>query len=331
MEADHFIFAAANAILYAKNFGLVRRYRRHTRHLPNTAFPRRYSERMLWRKMVDHNPQFVLFSDKLAAKEFMLQRCPELRVPRTLWTGRDADDIPGELLHGDVYVKANHGCNFNHRVRNGCCDRATLRQLAARWLASVYGRENGEWGYHKVQPKLFVEEAVGDVEAGLIEFNVRACNGRAILGSVLGKCKTPSQWAFYLDPEGRPVNKVSDPEGTPVPSLPENFTAMEHYLRAVRFAKQLSAGVDYARFDFMWNGTELFGGEITLYPNAGISDPANSHVNALLLNGWDLLQSHFLKSPQRGWKRIYAAALRRQLEKQPGIIASPETCGINLQ
>jgi hypothetical protein len=76
MERDDFIFAVANAVLCAKNPGLVRHYRRRYRRFPNIANPQLYSERMLWRKTVDHNPQFIVFSDKLATKDFLRQRCP---------------------------------------------------------------------------------------------------------------------------------------------------------------------------------------------------------------------------------------------------------------
>ena len=312
---DDLIFAVTNAVLYAKNMGLVRRYWRIIRRLPNIANPQRYSERMLWRKIVDHNPQFILFSDKLATKDFLKARCPDLPVPRTLWIGRDADAIPDELLRGDVFVKTNHGCNFNHRIRGGQCDRVALREKTGRWLNSVHGRKGGEWAYSKVEPKLFVEESVGDAEAGLIEFNVRACNGKAILGSVMGKCKTPDQWSVYLDPEGAPTAGMSDPEGSPIVPLPEGLAVMEPYRRAVQFAQKLSVGVDYVRVDFMWNGTELFGGEITVYPASGVLDPTNPSANVVIMNGWDLMQSHFLKSQHTGWMRIYADTLSRRLKK----------------
>ena len=210
--SDGFIFAAANAVLYAKNARQVGRYWRKKGRLPNISCPNHYSERMLWRKLVDRNPQFVLFSDKLATKEFIRNRCPDLPLPRTLWVGHDTDAIPDALLQGDVYVKANHGCNFNHRIRNGQYDRAVLRQKTRRWLDSVYGKKAGEWSYAEVEPKLFVEEAVGDAEVDLLEFQVRASNGNAMLGSIMGHAKTPAQWYDYLDPEGNPAPKVDDPE-----------------------------------------------------------------------------------------------------------------------
>ena len=165
MFNDDFIFTVTNAVLYAKNMELVRRYWRTIGRLPNIANPQRYSERMLWRKIIDHNPQFVLFSDKLATKDFLKDRCPDLPVPRTLWIGRDANAIPDELLRGDVFVKANHGCGFNYRIRGGQYDRGNLQKTTKRWLGSVYGRKSGQWAYSKVEPKLFVEESVGDAEA----------------------------------------------------------------------------------------------------------------------------------------------------------------------
>jgi TupA-like ATPgrasp len=309
---ERLIFAAANALLYATNINLIRRYRRTLHRLPNVANPRIYSERMLWRKLVDHNPLFVVFSDKLAAKEFFRSRLPDLPLPRTLWTGDDADHIPDELLRGDVYVKANHGCGFNHRIRGGACDRAALREETRRWLRATYGIKGGEWSYFNVKPKLFVEEAVGDVDGSLLDFKVRAGNGVAILGLVMGHAKTPAEWMVFFDPEGRPAPRMTDPDGGPVESTPEAQAAVGPYLRAVELARRLSVGVHFARFDFLWNGRELFGNEITVYPSSGTRDPANSRTQNVLLQGWNLAQSHFLKSKHTGLKGLYANALNRQ-------------------
>jgi len=317
MKLDSAIFAIVNAVLYVRHFGLVVRYARHNRRFPNIANPKTYTERMFWRKAIDHNPQFITFSDKLATKAYLRERCPDLAIPQTLWEGGDSDEIPDALLHGDVLVKANHGCQYNYRVRTRPCDRGALRHLTQKWLRRVYGRRLGEWGYHKVKPVLYVEEAIGDAERDLIEFNIRAGSGKPILGSVMGKCKQADQWAFYLDAAGDPVTGMSDPEGSPPQPLPPGFSALEPYRQAVKFTEKLSMGVDYARFDFMWNGRQLFGGEITLYPAGGMSDPHNTVCHIATLNGWDLLQSHFLRRPQSGWKAVYAAALRRQLKRTP--------------
>jgi hypothetical protein len=216
--------------------------RRLHRRWPNVANPHRYSERMLWRKLIDHDPQFAVFADKLATKEYVERRCPELPQPRTLWVGRSADEIPDDVLRGDVFVKASHGCGFNWRVRDGPCDRAALRRACEEWMATVYGARFGEWAYSQVEPRLFVEEAVGDAAAGLLEFDIRAAHGKAILGSVLGRCKQPDQWLVSLGLNGLPTHGTRDRTGDPIQQLPAGMEVRESYLRAVRFAERVSEG-----------------------------------------------------------------------------------------
>ena len=311
------IFGLTNAWLYLKHFKTVRRFRRGRGFWPNVANPRRYSEWMLWRKLVDRNPQFGVFCDKLAAKEFMKNRCPDLPLAPTLWIGYDVEQIPAGLLKGDVFVKANHGCDYNFCIRDGQFDRAALLAQSRRWLSSIYGVKDAEWGYSQVKPKLFVETSVGDAKKDLLEFQIRISNGRAILGSVMGHSKMPEQWHAYLDPQGKPALGMGDPEGTIPVASARVAPAIAPYLRAVDYAQRLSAGVDYVRFDFLWNGHELYGGEITVYPAGGSSDPANSTTHALMLSSWNFRQTHFLKSRHTGWMGCYARALDRQLPPRP--------------
>lgn len=46
-----------------------------------------------------------MLTDKLAAKAHIRSACPELTLPRTLWSGRDPAEIPLDLLADDVIVK----------------------------------------------------------------------------------------------------------------------------------------------------------------------------------------------------------------------------------
>jgi hypothetical protein len=309
---DHLIIAFGNAALYALHPKSVLDYHHHIGRLPNIAFPKRYSERMLWRKLIDHDPQFVVFSDKLATKDYCRRVCPDLLLPQTLWTGHDTNAIPDELFRGDVFVKTNHGFNFNYPIRGGIVDRVDLKKKTDSWLKSVHGVKTGQWAYAMVEPTLFVEEAVGDAEQDLLDFCIRASNGKAILGSVSGHNKKPNSWIRYLDLDGNPTASASDKGDEPEP-LPEGIEIQPAYRLALQHTAKLSVGVDYARFDFMWNGTSLYGGEITVYPAAGASEIKNRSIHAAIINGWDLQCSHFLRTAHSGVVQIYADALRRLL------------------
>lgn len=273
----------------------------------------RHSERMLWRKLVDRDPRWVRFADKLAAKEYVKERCPDLALPTVLWTGTDANAIPDALLRGDVYVKTNHASGFNIRVRDGDADRQKLKETTDKWLATSYGVRDGEWAYGKVERRLFVEESIGDVDTDMLEFQVRAGDGKCILGSVMGHAKTSRQWVVYLDEDGVPVRQVPGKAKGLRATLPEGLDIRAPYLEAVRHTRSLSKGVDYARFDFLWNGTTLYGGEITMYPGAGIGEITDPAMSAATMSGWRLECSWFLSTRQPWPASLYANALRRRL------------------
>ena len=310
------ILNAINAYFYVRYTEARRDYKRRQHRLPNITNPRSYTERMLWRKLIDHNPLFVVFSDKLATKKYCSSICPDLQSPETLWEGTDANEIPDEALTGDVYVKTNHGYNFNYRIRGGAVDRIELKATTDEWLKHTHGLDSDQWAYSQVAPKLFVERAIGDPYGDLLEINIRCCNGRFFLGSVIGKNKTDDMWAVYLDADGKPCESPDDEAGKPIEKLPDGVDIAAPYQRAFDYALKLSEGVDYARFDFMWNGQELYAGEITVYPSAGRHEIYHPGLNDLMLSLWDLRDTWLLKEKHTGWRAIYAWLLRREVHKR---------------
>jgi hypothetical protein len=314
---DRFIFLAVNVRLYWRHWKLVKRFRKRLGRWPDIAVPGRYAERMLWRKVVDHNPLFPTLVDKLAAKEYVRMRCPEVLVPRTLWEGDDADEIPGELLRSDVWVKANHGCDFNLHVGGGDVpDRGELKAKTDAWLREVFGKVAGEWAYSRVKPRLFVEEAIQPAEAGeLWEFEIRVAKGRFVLGSMVKLNKRPGVFRVFFDEEGRSTlsgNDAADAEPAPPPVGLDYLPA---YREAVRHAAKIGAEIDYARVDFYWDGARVYAGEITIYPASGSTDIFNEEVSRKTLSDWRLSDADFLARPQRWPASVYAGALRRALAR----------------
>jgi hypothetical protein len=286
-------------------------YLRRARRIPDVAFPHRYSERMLWRKLFDRNPLFVTFADKLATKDWIHARCPDLPIPRTLWVGTDPADIPPELIRPGVAVKANHGSTFNLLIRDTVPERSHLIATCRRWLSSDWGRHHGEWHYGKVQRRIFLEELVGG-DGPLFDLQVRAGGGRVGLCSIVLDAKTRQQSVRYMDPEGRIVMAGLDPS-TQIPSSIATPRALQ---RAVIAARRLSVDVDFARFDFLSDGEHLWAGEVTIFPAAGYGD-FQGETFALAMMAWDLRYSWFLREGSAGgsWlQRRYGAALTRALQ-----------------
>lgn len=330
----HLIFNASRrfraAVLARIEEDLQRRYGPYLAHFhavvgyhPSVALPTRYHEKMLWRKIFDHSPQIAIFCDKLAAREFVRRRLPDLELPDVFWIGKQGDDIPDEILNEDVVIKCNHGCDYNFFWHPDTSDGAELRTLTQAWMNSTYGQTNYEWGYTQVPRRLFAERLIrGLSPAGVIDINVRASCGEAIFTSVIIRNKTPQKAAGYFDNEGNPLTFANSPLAPAANStdnyeqLPDDLDCKEIIKKCVAAAKVLSKGVDYARYDFLSDGVRIFGGEITSYPASGLSHasrPGELGPDVVVNDRWDLQRSWFLSTPQRGIKGIYAHFLRQAL------------------
>lgn len=301
------ILAIARLALTLGHPLLVLKFVRKMGYLPNPAAPVRYNERMLWRKIVDRNPLFVTFSDKLATKDHLRDTCPDLPAPKTLWAGNDPEDIPPGLLDGDAMVKTNHGCDMNIVVSCGKPDRAEIVRTTRHCLAQHHGASHGEWAYRSVVPKVFVEELL-PLSGGEIatEIKVQVCGG--IVCHVRAEDKKALR------------SRLFDPQGNPLPGrdldYPREDQALEvtprlvDYIRqAAALAPRIAGDLDYVRVDFLVTDERLYPGEITVYSAGGYAKWSNPEIMADIERIWRLDQSHYLRRRHKGLARLYADAL----------------------
>lgn len=309
------------ALLRNRDRRMQRRYEPYLAHFravvgyqPSILLPRRYHEKMLWRKLFDHNPLFVTFCDKLATKEFIASRLPSLRQPATLWSGANLNEIPRDLLDRRCMIKCNHGCAFNHLWLPGRSNFTGVKLLTDRWLATVYGVSNKEWGYTKVVPRVYAEEYIeaphGD---GLLDIKIRCCDGEPVLvrAYFIEGGKKVLGW---FDAQGKRLAlEGNEPDEV---AMPPDFQLPPVLGEILEASRVLGQGLDYGRLDFLTDGRTVFGGEITVYPGAGLcrASPENSHGPDTYFNPhWDLRKSWFLSTTQHGLAGLYVAALRAAL------------------
>ena len=283
---------------------------RRSRVLPDPARPSSDVDKFLWRKLFDHNPLFTIACDKLAAKKHALSICPDLRTARVLWVGTDPALIPADLLAGSVVVKASHGSRWNVMVHNGKVDRAAMCQRARRWMRRRYGRSFGEWGYRNATRALFVEEML--LEAGQpvrTEYKFHVSAGRTRFVFISQRNEQESDRWCCLERDGRALRAPPDAhDGWAAIGPPASFERMRG------FAETLAAPFDHMRCDFYELDRDVFFSELTVYPlsGQGVVDP---RLTELRNSAWDLRKSWFLTRRQTGWRGLYAAALRRWLDR----------------
>jgi hypothetical protein len=310
------VLFCARLYLLAAHPVLVSRFIRKLGYWPNPAVPRRFHEKILWRKLVDHNPLFVDLTDKLAAKRIARTRCPGLAITKVIWTGTEPRALPISLVTRDVAVKANHSSGSNVIVNNGQPEYMRIVARAERWMARRHHRRHGEWSYRNVPRILFVEEKLMLGGCNLpTEIKVHAFAGG--IGHVW-VADTLGRRSRSYSAEMRPLAVRDTVYPRDEQELPDSPAIRALIRQALGVAPRLLGRLDYARVDFMVAGGRLYFGEYTLYPGGGYDrwlDPTLTERAEAL---WDLRNAHFLRKAHRGPVRLYADALR-------AAIASPRT------
>ncbi len=301
-----------NLSLYIRYFRVVIRFRKKVGYFPNIAVPTLYHEKMFWRKIFDRNPIFKVFCDKLATKDYIKEKCPNLKIPRTVWKETNLAMALQHSIQSHLVIKANHGCNFNYFTNSpNSLNLEGYTKLLNKWFSKTYGLKNLEWAYTQVKKTIFAEELIAcDLPIGLVEINVRCTDGQVILCSIILNNKSKDMKVGYFDLHGNRI--VDDVESSKLGLLDQDFTVPEVFYKAINYAEILSKGVDYARYDFMYNGKDIFAGEITVYPAAGLSrfNKDNKHsFDAIVTNYWDIRKSWFLNNTQSGWRKYYSKLL----------------------
>lgn len=281
---------------------------------PTPALPLSANDKFYWRKAFDRDPRFVTLSDKLACKDWVHRQGLEIRTARVLWTGTDAALIPDALLASRVLVKATHGSGTNILLHAPPADRARFNRQANRFLRRNTGARRAEWGYYDVPRKLFVEEMLADAGPVLEEikfytFGTRIERAVRIFdrfGDMGGQTLEPDE-AGRLRLSEQPM--VLRPEVIVTRPLPATWE------RCVTLARALGRDFDHMRVDLLTDGTDVWLGEMTVYNQGGFIAYTGHDPEVQISRAWDIRRSAFLRQPPtRGWRALYAAALRRALD-----------------
>lgn len=288
---------------------LLLHFRRRIGRLPNPAIPRSVEEKFLWRKIFDHNPLFIAVTDKLKAKEYVRSVMPSLNQARLLWFGEDPTAIPDSLLCGNVAVKANNGSRQNLLVFNGCIDRNELEREVSEWLLAPYGQGKGEWAYRHARRGILVEELL--LERGMpasSEYKFHIGCGRTSYVYTKVDRGTPAEREVVLSREGVAF-AIDDIEGVPL----TDFNLTPNFPRLREIAEALAQPFDFVRCDLYDLEGSIYFSELTIYPSSGYGTVKNRKLNEQRNRDWDIRQSWFLSTPQKGWRRLYADALRARI------------------
>lgn len=266
------VYGIGNAVIRSLDEQLLRRlqprlrrqwlYLRAHRRWPDLTNPSTFSEKVNWRIVHDRRPLLEWTCDKLQMKERAAATCPDLVVPRTLWTGVDVAELADVDLPEGWVLKPAHRSGL---VRFGD-GRIDLRELAAAtsgWLDGVEDDVLGEWAYGRARRRLLVEELIGPPGSPPPDYKFFVFDGEVHLVQVdLARFTRHTRSLFTPEWEKLDLT-LAYPDGgaVPRPALLE---------RMLHVARRLGAGFDFVRVDLYTDGDQVVFGEFTPYPGSGL-------------------------------------------------------------
>lgn len=259
-----FVPVNANAYLHwTGRLGYFPRYRR----------PRTFNEKLVWLLRETNEPRVVELSDKLEAKAYARSRVPWLRAARVLTVAESGAGLDLGSLPATSVLKVNNSSGV-FRVLHSPVDEDEIIDAADRWLSldPSHGRPPWEAFYRRIEPRVFIEEFVGDDPTTLpIDYKVLVFNGRArriavIVGRDRGRLDRLSfDRAWNLLPVGMPRRagqRPPPPDPTLAPERPACLTAM------LEAAETLADDLSFVRVDFFVRNDVPYFTEMTFSPVA---------------------------------------------------------------
>jgi len=243
-------------------------YARYHGRMPKLFPPRRFTEKMAWRKLFDLDPRFTIVSDKLAVRDLVAARVGRDYLIPLLWSGADMHSIPLDRLNPPYVLKSNHAAGQVWPVHeHGDIDPAAMREAASRWLSYCHGTAMCEPGYIDIPRRLLVETMLfGPDQTPPIEYKLFVFGGRVrvILSLVVATDRIARQAAFY-DPDWAPL-------GWRMTNVPSQTTLLPPPTRLpemIALAERLAHDFSHLRVDLYDTAEGIRVGELTLYTWSG--------------------------------------------------------------
>lgn len=258
------------------------RYREFYGRRPRLVLLRRHSERIHREKVFRRDPRLPVLADKIAMKAYVAARVGERHVVPTLYADDRLPPRPERSWPRPFFVKAAHGSSWQVRVPHD--DRphwGRVERKVDRWLGRSYGARAGEWHYARMPRRILVEPHLGSPDRMPDDFKLWVFHGRVHFVHWLTDRGTPEFGGRFLDRDWNEVfRSFRFATHTTMPARPQTWDTM------VRIAERLGADFTFVRVDLYEVHGEVYVGELTFTPTAGLHPFDPPETDLLLGRLW---------------------------------------------
>jgi hypothetical protein len=234
--------------------------------VPDLDNPETYNEKIQHFKLYGASETVRKCCDKYRVREYVNERIDEDILPDLYWHGENPEDIPFDDLPESFVMKCNHGCGYNILVD----DKDELNEAEAisrlkMWLREDFWRRGRELNYKGIDKQVIVEEYLKGADGN---------PPRDIKVFVMGGKVEFIQ--IDVDRFGDHKRALFTPEWKQLPftilyPMPDREIAPPERLDDIlSYAENLANGFDLVRVDFYEESGNVYFGEMTFTPGAGL-------------------------------------------------------------
>ncbi len=235
----------------------------------NLEKPTKFTEKIQYRKLFEHNPLYSQLADKYAVREWVKQRIGEEYLIPLLGAWDKAEKIDFDALPNNFVLKTNHACGTNIIIRDKkCINRKQIIEQLNYWLKYPYWAISGEFHYKDIKPMILAEEYISQMDGNLFDYKIHCFNSVPTYIQVIGDRDIDRH-------TGKQANY--DFAWKRLPWISETYPAYSTELEKpilldelYRVSKTLCEGFGYVRVDLYIIDNQIKFGEMTFTPGNGI-------------------------------------------------------------
>jgi hypothetical protein len=246
--------------------------------------PKRFTEKMQWRKLFDLNPIYATCCDKLAVRNFISVRVGTDYLIPLLCSGSDPYAIQFHELKPPYVIKSTHASAHVLRIRqHSDIGERKIRPKLERWLWECYATQATEPGYLLVPRRIIIEQMLAD-SAGVppVEHRIFVFHGKVkFIQTTLVENDQLTHGAYH-DIEWNPLPWYLQTPNRKGLSRPKRLEEL------IRIAERLGNGFDHVRIDLYSAAEQIWIGEMTVYSWGGLRQFTPDDTDFLVGSYWTI-------------------------------------------
>lgn len=252
---------------------LKKMFKRHVGYELNLDNPKTFNEKLQWLKLHDHKDIYTTMVDKYAVKKYVADMIGEQYVIPTLGVWNHFDEIDFEKLPKQFVLKNTHDSGRVVIVKDkNNFDIDGAREKLEFGIRRNYYYSWYEWPYKNVPPRIIAEKFMADgagANDDLTDYKFMCFNGkvRCTFTCTDRFAKDGLKVTFFdNDWQQLPFQRHYPAAQPGSIAKPKSFELMKE------LSERLAKDIPFVRVDFYDVGDEVYFGELTFFPGAGMEE-----------------------------------------------------------